>query len=76
MTVVNAISATVINAELTLRKVDVTVTDTNNFQTPTIQLLNADKSEVLYSDEGSNENASYLFKTCNRKCRALMLCIF
>ena len=63
LTVVNAISATVINAELTLRKVDVTVTDTNNCQTPTIQLLDADKSEVLYSDEGSNENASYIFES-------------
>ena len=50
-----------IDAHLILRKADVTVTDTLGVQTPTVQLLNAEKTKVLYADEGRLENGSYLF---------------
>ena len=54
-------SAAEIDAKLILRKVDVKVTDTKNSQTPAIQLLNSDKTKMLYTDEGINENGDYLF---------------
>ena len=54
--------ATDISVDFSLRTVTITVTDTLGVENPTMQLFNADRTQMLYADEGTkNEDGSYSF---------------
>ncbi|MBR1969232.1 MAG: S-layer homology domain-containing protein [Clostridia bacterium] len=54
--------ATDISVDFSLRTVNVTVTDNLGVENPTLQLFTANKTELLYADEGTkNEDGSYSF---------------
>lgn len=54
--------ATDISVDFSMRTVNVSVTDTQGIEKPTMQLFNTDKTQMLYADEGTkNEDGSYSF---------------
>ena len=57
----SSVSAANIKAQVKLRHVDVSVTDIDNVSIPTLQLLNSDKTKMLYTGEGTAENNEYIF---------------
>lgn len=56
-----SVSAADIDATVTLRKIHVSVKNTEQVKKPTIQLLNGDKTRVLYTGEGSFDGTEYIF---------------
>lgn len=57
----STVSAANIEAQVKLRRISVSVTEADNVSVPTIQLLNSDKTKMLYTGEGTAENAGYTF---------------
>lgn len=61
-TMVNtSVYATNIDARVDFRKVEISVTDTKEVEIPTIQILNKQKTKVLYTDEGIRDGKEYKF---------------
>lgn len=56
-----SVNAADIDATVTLRKIHVSVKNTEQVKKPTIQLLNGDKTRVLYTGEGSFNGTEYIF---------------
>lgn len=56
-----AASAAVLDVQVSLRQVRVSVTETDGAEIPTLQLLDKDKTAVLYSNDGRLKAGEYVF---------------
>ena len=54
-------SAANIDVQVKLRRVSVSISDAEDVNIPTIQLLNSDKTKMLYTGDGRSENKEYKF---------------
>lgn len=52
-----------IEAQVKLRRVSVSISETVGAEIPTLQLLNADKSKMLYTGEGISDDNGYSFES-------------
>ena len=51
-----------INANVTLKRVDISITDTDGVKKPSLQITDAEKTTVYHMDEGSFNGEKYIFR--------------